>query len=369
MAITVQPYTEDMVPAVCAFNRVLEAGTVPSRFRFPESSVPAWLPHVGNRHIYQQYYLAVEGDAVRGGFILKYQDFSIGAQIRRIAYYHLPLSQGIVNRAYAGVGVMMLRSALKLEPVLFALGMGGFDNPLPLMLKAMKWKLTAVPFFFRVIHPGLFLREISALKRSPTMRLGAQFASRTGVGWFMIHAAQRFRQKAVNIKIQTDLISEFGSWSDDLWRECSSAYAFIGSRDSATLNMLYPHGKNFFCLRVTRDSSLLGWAVLLNTQMHRNKYFGNLCVGSIVDCLAAPQHAECIVQTAAEFLVRQGCDLIVTNHTHGQWGLALTRSGFLSGPSNFVFAPSPALADALGPTQGISEIFLTRGDGDGPVNL
>jgi hypothetical protein len=66
----------------------------------------------------------------------------------------------------------------------------------------------------------------------------------------------------------------------------------IAVRDSEALNTLYPASSNrFLCYKVIGGSSVLRWAVLLDTQMRDHKHFGNLRVRSIVDCLASPEHA------------------------------------------------------------------------------
>src|SRR3989442_4634527 len=182
MAIAIQPSSADLIPAVKGFNHRLVAGGVAPEFHFPENNIPHWLPKLEGRRIHQEYYLAVDGDCVRGGFILKYQDFFFHGKPQPVVYYHLPISEGIVNKAYAGVGVHMLRSALKLQPMLFALGMGGFDRPLPQMLKVMGWSLCAVPFYFRVNHPAKFLREVAPLRETKSRRLLAALAAVTGVG-------------------------------------------------------------------------------------------------------------------------------------------------------------------------------------------
>src|SRR5271167_3768527 len=104
MGIVIQPYTEDRIPAVSAFNQRLARGGYAAEFRFPESNVPHWLPNKDGRRIFQQYYLAVEPGAglsvenefVRGGFILKHQDFTLRGQKIPVTYYHLPLSEGVV---------------------------------------------------------------------------------------------------------------------------------------------------------------------------------------------------------------------------------------------------------------------------------
>src|SRR5205085_3455005 len=114
-------------------------------FRFPEQ------PEAG-----QQEFLVVDGVNVRGGYTLRAQDFSIAGQIRRVAHYRLPLSEGLVDKAYIGVGALMLRHALSQWPLLFALGMGGLDRPLPRMLQALGWSLKPVGFYFKVLNAPSF---------------------------------------------------------------------------------------------------------------------------------------------------------------------------------------------------------------------
>src|SRR4051794_10126358 len=128
MAIAIQPFTPQWIPAVAAFNQRLAGGGIPPEFQFPESDVPAWLPKLPGRRIYQEFHLATDDRAIRGAYILKFQDFFVGGRTLPIAYYHLPISEGIVNRSYSTVGVQMIRNALKTQPLLFCLGMGGFDR-------------------------------------------------------------------------------------------------------------------------------------------------------------------------------------------------------------------------------------------------
>jgi hypothetical protein len=369
MAIAIEPYTESLVPAVAAFNQRLDAGGVPHEFRFHESHVPSWLPRVDGRRIYQEFHVAIENGNVRGAYILKFQDFSLGGHILPIAYYHLPVSEGIVDRTYSTVGVQMLRSAMKAHPLLFCLGMGGFDKPLPRMLSAMGWQMFAVPFFYRVCHPARFLRNIAALRRTWFRRIVAGGAALTGLGWLSLTAIQAARSHVKDRKVASDGIEEFGAWSDQLWRQHHARYAMVGARDRDTLNVLYRRDQ-FLRLRIVRGGDTLGWAVLLDTPMRANKYFGNLRVGSIVDCFASPEHAAAVVQEATAALERRQVDLVISNQSHAAWTRALQHHGFLQGPSNFIFAASRLLGERLEPFQTVRDrVHLTRGDGDGPVNL
>src|SRR5450432_4037580 len=369
MPIAIQPYTEEWTPAVQAFNRRLSEGGVAPEFHFPDSPVPKWLPKVDGHKIHQEYFIATDGEAVRGGYIVKFQDFSFLGEMRRIGFYRLPLSEGIVNKTYATVGVHLLRHAVKFQPLLFALGMGGFQNPLPQMLKAMGWSLQAVPFHFRVAHPVNFLRNIEPLRQLRSRRLAADMAAFTGLGWLGIHAVQTIRSRGGQRNITAEPVTSFGEWADEVWRDCLSSYALLACRDRDNLNVLYP-GEKFIRLKVRQGDQVLGWATLIDTQMHDNKYFGNLRLGSIADCLARPENAAAVIQAATDFLLGQGVDLIVSNQTHTAWNSALAKNGFFSGPSNFVFAAGKPLVALLDPlTSVFSQMHVNRGDGDGPVNL
>jgi hypothetical protein len=370
MAIAIQPYTEQWIPAVKAFNQRLAAGGIAPEFHFPESHIPSWLPKLEGRRIYQEFYLATDSDAVRGAYILKFQDFFVGGKIQPVAYYHLPISEGIVNKMYSSIGVHMLRSAIKAQPMLYCLGMGGVDRPLPRMLKAMGWSLSGVPFFFKVNNTPRFLRHMAPLRESALNRRVCDLAAVSGAGAIAINLLQRIHSKRKDRSVTVESVSSFGEWADVLWREYHSHYKLVGTRDAANLKVLYPPDKNFLVIKVSRGAEVLGWAVMLDTQMQNNKYFGNLRVGSIADCMASPDNAQAVIQAASQFLQERGVDLMVCNQSHAAWSAALKSNGFLQGPSNFIFAASKALGELLAPFErNKDQIYFMRGDGDGPVNL
>src|SRR2546425_8475273 len=149
MGIVIERYGSDLEPAVRAFNQRLASGAVPPDFRFPKPEMSSWPALAEPRRPYEESFVAVDARTVRGTYILKHQDFLIRGVVRSIAQYRLPISEGIIDRRYVGVGLRLLRHALDVQPMLFALGMGGFDNALPRMLRALSWRLWVVPFYFR----------------------------------------------------------------------------------------------------------------------------------------------------------------------------------------------------------------------------
>ena len=370
MTIGIEPYRQDFIPAVKCFNARLNGGGVPTEFRFPENHIPNWLPRRNGEPLYQEYFLALENGEVRGGYILKHQKFFVRGELKEVGYYHLPLSEGIVNKTYVSVGAHMLRHALKTQPLLFALGMGGFDRPLPRMLKAMGWSMCTVPFYFRVNRPKRFLHEVRALRKTAWRRFLFDLAALTGTGWLGLTALQVLHRQYSKVGTQLETVNEFTGWADDLVEKCRERYAMLGQRDQENLNLLYPRGSKFLCLRVARAGRMLGWAVLLDTQMREHRYFGNLRVGTIVDSLALPEDALPVISAASQFLQERGTDMVVSNQSHETWYAALKSAGFLRGPSNFIFAASQALSGCLRPfATNCTKIHFNRGDGDGPINL
>jgi hypothetical protein len=145
----------------------------------------------------------------------------------------------------------------------------------------------------------------------------------------------------------------------------------IAARNRNVLNALYANGDHrYIIVSVCRSGAVIGWVVLLDTKMTDHRQFGNLRVGSIVDCLAASSDAATVIGVAARLLEDRGVDLIVSNQAHAAWARALRVSGFLRGPSNFIFAASTALSELLEPFEvSRPRIHLNRGDGDGPIHL
>ncbi|MBV8211654.1 MAG: hypothetical protein JOZ08_00335 [Verrucomicrobia bacterium] len=366
--IVVRPITEDLVRAIRDFNSRLDDGGAPPQFRFPECHISTWLPKVAHRRLYEEYFALSEKDTIRGCYIFKHQDFSFHGVTRSIGFWHWPISEGVVNNKYSWVASRMLETGLKAQPLLYGLNM---TDQLARLLTILGWSLCRVPLYFKVNRPGRFLAEIRVLRQTKARQLIANLAAGTGIGGLALKILQSGREAGGPLDEQAEVVRGFSGWADDLWDACKGSYAMIGVRDRETLNILYPpSSERFLCYKVVRASAVIGWAVLLDTQMRDNKHFGNLRVGSIVDCLASPEQAFAVVRAATQVLEARGVDLIVSNQSHAAWCAALRSAGFQPGPSNFRFAASRELAKLLDPLPTtMAQIHVTRADGAGPLNL
>jgi hypothetical protein len=318
-------------------------------------------------------WLALQDGVVRGGYQLKNLEFAFGGELRPVAFYNLSISESVIDRMYAAIGPRMATHAVAGHPLAFALGMGGTGKPLPRLLKGLGWDVWEVPFLFRVLRPARVLRGLAALRTTAFRRLAADVGAATGVPSAVTHIWQgvkRLRTRAARFSVRE--VPHFDAWADDVWNECKGSYAMISRRDCEALAITYPPSfERIVRLAVESDGAVAGWAIIRATRHSGHKQFGDLYVGSIVDCLARSDAAiPAVVEAATDFLEDRGVDLIVTNQAHHTWRAALERDGYLLGPSNFALAVSKDLGRQVGPLEAnAGNIHINRGDGDGPIHL
>jgi hypothetical protein len=366
MRVTIAPYTPEWEPAVDAFNgRLADAGI---RYRFPTAGAlataePSAIVHRG--------FVAVQDRDVHGGYLLQDQEFWLKGRSVRVAYLHLPLSEGLIDRRYGALGVQLIADALRRHPLLFGLGIGGRDETFARVVTALRWSIHAVPFLFRIARPVRVARGLTAVRRSFAQRLALDVAALTGVASVGCRILQTRRPARSPSSVCLAPVDGFDGVADRLWERHRSHYRLVGCRDQAALRELYagPSGR-YLRWELRAEHGAVGWGVALDTQMAGHRHFGDLRLGTIVDLFGDPAWADVLVRTITDELTRRGADLIVTNQSSAVWTHACRRSGFVPGPTNFLFAASPGLTDALGPGGlDLDTLHLTRGDGDGPIHL
>ena len=377
MAIVIQRYGPEHEPAVQEFNRRLQQSSDDPNLVFSKTAIPRWLPPSGNNSVWNEFFVAVEGQSVRGAYGLKQEMVFIrGKGLHRVACYHHPLSEGIVDRSYASVGALLARDALARQPLLYALGMGGVERPLARMLKALGFSLTTIPFYFRVVRPSTFLREMQALRQQRWRAILMNIAAATGTGWLAIKSVQGIANLRVRpADFVAEEVAEFSDWADGLWDNAKNGVSLATVRDASTLRLLYPPSvTSTRRLRISRNGVAIGWAII--GERRKDAKFGKMRVGSIVDCWASEENMASVVKAATQALEKNGSekdgvDLIVSNQSHHAWCSAFEKSGFLKGPSNFIFAASKKLTELLQPLEENRPSFhVTRADGDGlPANF
>jgi hypothetical protein len=372
MTLRLEPYSDALIPAVRAFNDRI--AKVAPQYRLGTASVAGRDPRAEGRLLFTETLLAVDGEHVRGGVILQHQGFELAGARSPVINIQLPVSEGLVDKQYASVGMWIIKSVLQSYPLAFAVGMGGFDQPLPKLLQAMRWTVQAVPFFFHVHRVRRFLREMPQLRGDARRRAAASLAAATGLGWLgvRLYGAWGGRRGLRAPVLQATRESEWGPWADGVWEGARGAFSLSAVRDRLALRELYPPGTGrYLCYRLSRGGRTVGWVVLLRTQMRGSAAFGNLTVGTVLDCLALPGYETAAVRAARRLLAGLGVDLSLSNQAHLAWQGAFRDAGYLGGPSNFLLATSRALTEGVraAGSEGPGRMHVNRGDGDGRIHL
>jgi hypothetical protein len=368
MPTLIRELLPDDVESISEFNSRLERAGV--TFAFPVGCSELMQRDPGIDAPYQVAYVLSDGSAVRGGYILKSEQVFVGEQSFSVGNYQLPLSEGIVDRKYAMVGVQLIRDALGRQPRLYCLGMGNTARPLPRLLSKLGWTVSKAPFLFRIENARNFTREIRWLRRGAGLRFLLDFARNTGTLAGIVGLA-RLRRRVFGPRAPAGVsfaeVADLPEEIDELFSIVRGDYGLMCDRRAAAMRERLPaHDSRLLRIVLRRSGKVAGWVVVSISQLSSHTQFGNMRLGCIVDGLAVPADVGLLVGEASKRLEDARCDLLVSNQTHPVWIEGLRRQGFFQGPSNFILALSPALATCRA---AVSSAHFNRADGDGPINL
>jgi hypothetical protein len=352
-----------------AFNARLAAGGEP--FQFPTNPRGLAIPRNPQAPLWTEMWVARDESTVRGGFLLKHERLLTREGDIEVGNYQLPLSEGIVDRRFAIVGLSLTQHVMKQLGPLYSLGMGSLSRPLPRLLTRLGWLVEEVPFFFRVVCGTAFARNIRALQTSPSRRLlltalrvsgTASFGART---WRLAASVAGARANA-QPSMRLVPVSIFDQRADQVLAATRPQYAAMLDRGSKALNIKFPPtDKRLHRFMVEAKGQPVGWFVLTMNQLQNHKQFGDMRLGCIVDGLLDPGAVQPAIALASSTLTDLGADLLVSNQSHRTWQQALRENLFCRGPSNFILGRSAQFARHI-PLQ---DLHVNRGDGDGPINL
>ena len=370
MAIRIVPHSPELSGAVHAFNLRMRAGGSP--WGFFVDPVPQWIPKRPGQSVWREYYVAIdEANAVHGAFALKPQDWLVRGETHVVTDWQGPFSEGSVDAKHATLGLRLIRDMLSKRPLLYSWGHGGNEQPVVQMLKKMGWLVHDTPFFLRIRKPIRFLRLNAFLRNTAGRRAALDALAFSGAGYLGIRAMHAFlRLKSLRrFRATAAVVANFGEWADTLWERCRNRYAAIAVRDAASMNALAPATgwPKVSRLKIEKSGAVVGWALVMETHMEGDPRFGNMHVGSIVDCLADPEDAGEVVAAASRFLHRSGVDIIASNQSHPAWARGFAENGYLVLRNRRLFAASPALRQCLEPFAETAQgLHLTNMDGHGP---
>jgi hypothetical protein len=354
-----------------AFNRRISAAT---HHRLSlEKPFTTIAQHEGSP-VVQERVFCFDGDELRGGASARRMAFFVNGRHEEVAAWMAPVSEGIVNPAYAMVAQRIEREMRRRYPLIYATGSP--DGAGEMMSRA-GWFTWPIPFHFAVLRATPFLRNIAYLRRRRGLKILLDLAAVSGLGMIglaLLNLLQRARGRYPRTDgLIVERVEGWGEWVDAVWERVHGKYTLIGDRSSKALASLYPtENEHFIRLRFsTADTRRpLGWAVVTASRVKNHKHFGNMVLGAIVDLLADPEDAGAVAGGAVAALRDANADVVVVNHSDRRWNEAFERAGMLPATTNHYLFLAPELKKRFSPIEQCSErFFLTRGDGHGPMHL
>jgi hypothetical protein len=321
---------------------------------------------------FRHFVVLDDAGEVRGGYFIRSQPFVVRGQVYSVGHYNAPLSEGIVDKRYTAVGSILLAHALEEQPLLFAMGMGGRDRPLPRMLQAVGWSILETPFHFLVLNAKSFLQNIGPLRGSTGRRVLADALAFSGLGNMALKSVQVIRGRGcLDPRFQPHPIQEFSNWADSIWQESAAQYSLSAVRTADYLRLIYPgEESHFYGVQLVEGNKPAAWVEMLDCQPRDRSYFGQMRVAALLDGVGPAAAIPSLIHCAVEAARARNADIVISNQMHHDWTASLKAAGFWQGPSNYLLALSKPLRKLLEPLdEAIPRIHFNRGDGDGRVNL
>lgn len=369
MPIKIVPHSTAFKQRVLDFNDRMRAGG--SKWGFYADPDPDWIPKTPGAKTWREYYLAVENEEyVRGAYALKPQQWLVKGKHESVTDWQGPFSEGVIDHRYNSLALRMMREMLKTSPLLFSLGHGGNDEPIVQLLRTLGWTLYEMPLCIKIVRPFRFFRGFRYLRTSSTRKVAFDALAFSGVGaagvkaFDLINNADAGRNSAHAI-----VVASFGNWADELWVRNQGAYACLAVRDREMMNTLlppkgWPGGTR---LKIDDGGKTIGWSVVHRKRMKDDPRFGDLTVGLVSDCFAAPADAVRVIAATHAYLTKLNVDLVFSNQSHPAWVEGFRKSGYLIQSARRSFAVSPQLKAAMEPfEETVKGLHLTNMDGHGP---
>jgi acyl-CoA synthetase (AMP-forming)/AMP-acid ligase II len=365
--LTIRPTEAALLPAVRRFNERMEAAG--SLWKFYDSETPDWLEASKGGRASRSYHLAVDADGeVRGGFVLKEQEFVLNGVSTIVANTQGPVSEGIVDPDFGSLGAVLLARALARQPLQF--GWGSSSRKAEVLDQA-GWASRQVPILLQIVNASAFLRRSPLVRRNRWASFAANLLAATGLGSLGNAMLRKLvAASAPQAPAFTTCEEEkFGHWADEIWELARGAYGFAAVRDARALNELMPVARwpHAIPLRIKVGGDTVGWAALRDRQLDGDSIFGDLRVGSVIDMLAVPGQEKTVATAAFSHLRARGADVVGAVVSHDAWIKAFKGAGFVALPGRRNVSFSPALSAAAGGFDAVARrVHLTLIDGDGP---
>ena len=292
-------------------------------------------------------WLLISEQKIIASVITKRQRYLISG-IEKDAYFlKYPVSLSNVDPDYTFAAAQLSSAIKKQFKYSFLLGMGGIKSKTAKFFAASRFVNIEIPFFLKFVSlVGVILHNPIVSKISPLKN----------------KIPKQFNGMFINDGIGLKRVDDFKS--GESWRD--SVFSLI--RTSSKVNAQTPQEElPFLKFDIEDEGGKIGSLIVIETTPRRHKFFGNLNLWTVleleVNC--GKDVSKTVSKNICTYARKRGVDVIIMNSGAKKHKRFCTDNSWLSLPTNFCISLSPSLAKSLGN----NDIYVTRLDGDGPINL
>lgn len=278
----------------------------------------------------------------------KKQAYIISGVEEEVYFLQYPVSLGIVDSNYTMAAALLSAAIKKKFKYSFLLGMGGSNSKAARFFKSSRFVNIDLPFFIQVISwKSLILHNPISSKyfmlKNDLPKLSFREDNKTGL---YLRKVEKF------------------SYSSYRWKEAS----FSLKRTNDVINAQSPSDKlPFLKYDIKLGDSSVGGIILIETAPRKHKLFGNLNVWTILELEFDPRRTSnhLINKELRKHAIKRNIDIVLINSGAEQHKEFCKQLSWINIRSNFCLSLSPKLASKIDG----DDYYITRIDGDGPINL
>ncbi len=315
----------------------------------------------GSKIFQEQIVLVEDEEYIRCAAKIKNQNYLLKGKIINFQDIQIPISESIIDRKYLPSNLFFLKNLSNLSKNMHALGMGGVDEPLPKILNKLGFDLFKVDFFFLPLKIStlynIFINKININLLKNFSFIFKPLDSIISLSYKL----NCFKNRNIKIKI----FEEFTEQDTLIWEAVKNDFHLIAEKKAENLNIIYSSERfKLTKLRIYDQEEYLGWLVLKITRHERDKYFADEKTCTIVDLCTEPCNYNIFIKTAKRIAFKDNAGVILMNSLNKEFNYFLKKNLFINSNSNFAFASKLENQHI-----DLNKSWITRGDGDGPINL
>ena len=307
-----------------------------------------------NKKLYKsKLWVLIQENIIVASVIIKTQNYYVSGKIEEINFIKYPISLATFDKKYISSSIKLIQNIKLKFPKSYLLGMGGSNTKTAKIFSTFGYKIKDLPFYVKPLN------LLNILTQNPYSLKYLKILSKLKISRSL--SSLKFKDNSYEIK-------EIANFKKEDFKNRVPISSFELEKNDLQLNSLAPNEiKNFNKFIIYENKLNIGNCTLFVNQCLEHKYFGNLKIGVFLD-LYIYKNCQNINKTIKSLnlkLKQKNIDILIFNCGSKEIISMLKKNKWISLKSQWAFGASPDLFKDIN----LEDLYLSRLDGDGPINL